>query len=119
PTVNGPVVVTASKFEGVRTDGGTIVLHKQLAAAPTRPDGPSQTVGAVPVGLANEDGVVREMRDTDPSVAADLFSARLTRTGAIMGTPAYMAPEQFFKAGTDARSDQFSFCVTLYEALYG
>ncbi|HVV49306.1 MAG TPA: serine/threonine-protein kinase [Polyangia bacterium] len=48
-----------------------------------------------------------------------LFDARLTRTGAMMGTPAYMAPEQFFGKDTDARTDQFSFCVSLYEALYG
>jgi eukaryotic-like serine/threonine-protein kinase len=48
----------------------------------------------------------------------DLFDARLTRTGAMMGTPAYMAPEQFFGSPTDARTDQFSFCVSLYEALY-
>ena len=48
-----------------------------------------------------------------------LFDARLTRTGAMMGTPAYMAPEQFFGKETDARTDQFSFCVSLYEALYG
>ncbi|MBA3550177.1 MAG: protein kinase [Nannocystis sp.] len=46
-------------------------------------------------------------------------SLNLTRTGALLGTPAYMAPEQWEGAQTDARSDQFSFCVALWESLYG
>jgi tetratricopeptide (TPR) repeat protein len=43
----------------------------------------------------------------------------LTRTGTLLGTPLYMAPEQFLARATDARTDQFSFAVALYEALYG
>jgi len=43
----------------------------------------------------------------------------LTAAGAILGTPGYLAPELFTEAAADARSDQFSFCVALYEALHG
>jgi hypothetical protein len=51
---------------------------------------------------------------------ANMLGHALTRTGAMMGTPRFMAPEQFSGKETDvARSDQFSFCVALYEALYG
>jgi len=46
-------------------------------------------------------------------------SSSLTVTGALLGTPAYMAPEQIQGHVADARSDQFSFALALYEALCG
>jgi tetratricopeptide (TPR) repeat protein/predicted Ser/Thr protein kinase len=46
-------------------------------------------------------------------------TAPLTATDAMIGTIGYMSPERAFEQRDDARSDQFSFCVTLYRALYG
>ncbi len=47
------------------------------------------------------------------------LNVELTATGTVLGTPRYMAPEQLTGPDIDARADQFSFCVALYEALYG
>jgi serine/threonine protein kinase len=80
------------------------------------------TVQVLDFGLAAEAGEKLEPGDTDEpraQPALDALAATLTETGGIMGTPAYMAPEQFLGLGADARSDQFSFCVALYEALHG
>lgn len=49
----------------------------------------------------------------------DTRDTRLTMTGSILGTPRYMAPEQWEGAPADANSDQFSFCVSLWEGLFG
>ena len=73
-------------------------------------------------GLAREAGQALEVRTTDslPDVPLEkVLGVQLTRDGAVMGTPGYMAPEQLGGRPTDARSDQFSFCVALWEALYG
>jgi len=59
-----------------------------------------------------------DLADLDTPTPIPL-SASITRTGSILGTPAYMAPEQDRLGIVDGRTDQFSFCVSLWESLYG
>jgi serine/threonine protein kinase len=51
-------------------------------------------------------------------VSSDDAGSTHRLTGPV-GTPMYMAPEQHDGGALDARTDQFAFCVSLYEALYG
>ena len=46
-------------------------------------------------------------------------SDRLTQTGALVGTPLYLAPELEAGAPATEASDQYAFCVALFEGLYG
>ncbi|MFO0640980.1 MAG: protein kinase [Polyangiaceae bacterium] len=60
-------------------------------------------------------GAVREDAHDDEGPA----SHGLTRDGTILGTPAYMAPEQHEGRPADARADEFAFMASLYESLAG
>ena len=70
------------------------------------------------VGEAEEYPPSIQMARTDKQQVVPL-DVSLTNTGAVLGTPAYMPPEQMKGGEADARSDQFSFCVALWEAVYG
>lgn len=83
----------------IGTDGRVRVLDFGLAQT-RRSDAEERIVGA-------------------PSFQAGPDDEHLTPPNVFAGTPAYMAPEQYLGLETDIFSDQFSFCVTLWEALYG
>ncbi len=71
--------------------------------------------------MVGQDGAPRVM-DFGLAASAEPESGdqpRLTAAGSILGTPHYMSPEQLLGQRADARADQFSFCVTLWEALHG
>ena len=98
--------VDAGKGLGAAHDAG--LVHRDF-----KPDnvllGPGKRVVVTDFGLVRADAEFLE---------ASAGFDRLTQTGEMLGTPHYMAPEQFRGKQVDARADQFAFCVALYEALY-
>ena len=77
-------------------DGRARVLDFGLARPPSAAE-----PGPTPLAL-----------DADPRATA------LSRHGVLLGTPAYMAPEQHLGLTADASSDQFAFAVALWEAAF-
>ena len=80
-------------------------------------------IGADGRARVGDFGLARELDSLDePRAPVDASVENLmtpvTQTGAVLGTPAYMSPEQFAGAPVDARADQFAFCVTAWEALW-
>ncbi|MGE3454656.1 MAG: serine/threonine-protein kinase, partial [Kofleriaceae bacterium] len=67
-------------------------------------------------------GLARPMERDDASGVVShpmlALGSSMTDTSGVVGTPLYMAPEQRVGLPSDERTDQYSFCVALYEALY-
>ncbi|MBK6923647.1 MAG: tetratricopeptide repeat protein [Deltaproteobacteria bacterium] len=82
---------------------------------------PGDTMGRV---LVADFGIARATTATPvPSIAVEADAStedmHLTATGRVVGTPAYMAPEQHTGGEIGPAADQYAVCVALYEALFG
>ena len=123
----GAVSTTVPPFGGAAARGrapDVVRTAPPFGGAAARGQAPDVDPTAPPFGGAAARGQAPDVDPTAPpfgGAAAPNDSAPsgdLTTAGAVIGTPVYMAPEQL--AGKpDARSDQFSYCVTIYEALFG
>ncbi|WP_434418236.1 tetratricopeptide repeat protein [Nannocystis pusilla] len=113
------VEVFAAAARGLAAAHKVDLVHRDFKPDNVMVDGDGR-VRVMDFGLARAGlgGLSRE-----PSLPGDLRASatdvRLTRAGTRLGTPAYMAPEQWQDDEVDARTDQFALCVALWEALYG
>lgn len=76
-------------------------------------------VRVVDFGLARDVGVLSPDTTRESTGSGFRVGDPITKTGVVAGTPAYMAPEQAAGRPLDVRTDQYAFCVTAWELLFG
>jgi serine/threonine protein kinase len=118
PVIDGVDVETLLKRDGAMNPPRAVAVIEQLAAA---------------LDAAHKQGLVH--RDVKPSnalitgddfvylidfgIAHDAAATKLTNTGMMVGTLAYMAPERFTTGTADARADIYALACVLHECLTG
>jgi tetratricopeptide (TPR) repeat protein/predicted Ser/Thr protein kinase len=114
------VEVYAQAAAGLAAAHRAGLVHRDFKPDNTLIDDADGRVRVVDFGLAlGHDSEAPNGAMTISGLDDGRSTTALTASGKVVGTPAYMAPEQFVGTRADARSDQFSFCVSLWEALFG
>ncbi|HEY5927646.1 MAG TPA: serine/threonine-protein kinase [Kofleriaceae bacterium] len=117
---DGRVVVTDFGLARAISEVEEPVVAPEAHAATVASNDDALAATAAPsdVALAVTAMSVAPVRVASTSGSGDLATP-LTETGTLLGTPAYMAPEQLARASVDERADQFAFCLTAWEAFTG
>lgn len=116
PAESAPAGESASVGESVSSrESGAAGESAPAVQGPSPGESTSPGESASPGASAD----VAAVEEPIPSSRASALLLDLTRSGMLLGTPAYMAPEQSGGGPVDARTDQFAFCVALHEALFG
>ena len=113
-TVDEILAMLVAAGEGLAAAHGAGLIHRDI-----KPE--NVLVGSDGRARVGDFGLARELdsQENEQPVDTSASLASMTATGSVMGTPAYMAPEQISGIAMDARADQFAFCVTVWEALWG
>ena len=115
-TLDEIVAVMTDAARGLAAIHACGLVHRDIKPANILVDASGRVrIGDFGLARALDEAPTQDARAIDATASP----TAATQTGALVGTPSYMAPEQFARALVDARSDQFSFCVTYCEALYG
>ncbi|HTR51969.1 MAG TPA: protein kinase, partial [Kofleriaceae bacterium] len=100
-------------------DGRVLVTDFGLARSAVEPSAGFVPAAAPAASRVSATALADTLQPTPRTPSSGLLESTLTQTGAMIGTPAYMAPEQYLGAPPDPRTDQFAFCVTAWQALTG
>ena len=114
-SLDDSITVARQIAEALEHAHGNGIVHRDLKPANVMVD-EDLNVKVLDFGLAKALG---DAPSSDPDLSHSPTATAYTVAGALLGTPAYMSPEQARGKATDARADIWAFGCVLYEMLTG